>query len=127
MDRVDLRVRINPVSAADLDGAHDEAETSQSVLTRVIAARATAAQRWSAHEFRLNGRAPGSVLRAPPFRLARHVTADLATRVDRGTLSARGYDRVLRIAWSIVDLDGRTSPDRDDIAEALDLRASDFA
>ena len=65
------------------------------------------------------------MLRGPPFRLANAVTVDLVQRLDRGTLSARGYDRVLRIAWTIVDLQGRTLPTKDDIDEALQLRTGE--
>jgi len=72
-----------------------------------------------------NAGAPGRVLRSPPFRLPASVTADLATRLDRGSLSARGYDRVLRVAWSIVDLSGGMSPTRDDVSEALELRTGE--
>jgi len=125
MDRIDLRVTLNPVGAADLVGEHGQAESSAEVLKRVIAAREAAARRWSGQDFTVNAGAPGRVLRSPPFRLPVSVTADLATRLDRGSLSARGYDRVLRIAWSIVDLDGRASPTRDDVSEALELRTGE--
>ena len=36
-------------------------------------------------------------------------------RLDSGSLSARGFDRVLRLAWTIADLDGRDRPDGDDV------------
>jgi magnesium chelatase family protein len=42
--------------------------------------------------------------------------------LDRGSLSARGFDRVLRIAWTVADLDGRPQPDKGDVAEALMMR-----
>jgi magnesium chelatase family protein len=47
---------------------------------------------------------------------------ELAGCVDRGVLSARGYDRVLRIAWTVADLDGRARPEAGDVAEALSMR-----
>jgi magnesium chelatase family protein len=61
-------------------------------------------------------------LRDARFRLPRAVTAPLAKDLDRGLISARGHDRVLRVAWTMSDLDGRTFPDLADIFEALDLR-----
>jgi len=122
MDRIDLRVTLSPVGAADLLGDAGPQESSAEVLKRIIAAREAAAQRWSGRGFEVNAAAPGAVLRGPPFRLASAVTVDLVQRLDRGTLSARGYDRVLRIAWSIVDVSGRSSPTRDDVNEALELR-----
>jgi magnesium chelatase family protein len=125
MDRIDLRVTLNPVGAADLVGEHGRQESSAEVLKRVMAAREAAARRWTGQDFIVNAAAPGRVLRSPPFRLPATVTAELATRLDRGSLSARGYDRVLRIAWSIVDLDGRAVPTRDDVNEALELRTGE--
>jgi magnesium chelatase family protein len=127
MDRIDLRVRLQPVGAAALLGEPDGQESSATVLGRVLAARKAAADRWADLGFSVNARVPGPVLRRPPFRLPRTATADLARRLDDGTLSARGYDRVLRLAWSIVDLDGREAPSRADVAEALQLRTGDLS
>jgi magnesium chelatase family protein len=127
MDRVDLRVRLNPVGAASLLTEPDEIEASSQVLKRVMAAREAAAERWSRLGLRLNADVPGKAMRCPPFRLPRRATEGLAQRLDRGAVSARGYDRVLRIAWTIVDLDGRSSPTRDDIEEAYQLRSGEAA
>jgi magnesium chelatase family protein len=125
MDRIDLQVTLTSVGAAALLGTAAELETSAQVLKRVVAAREAAAERWSDLGFRLNADVPGRVLRRPPYRLPRGTTGDLIRRVDTGTLSARGYDRVLRIAWTIVDIDGRSAPTRDDVAEALELRTGE--
>jgi magnesium chelatase family protein len=61
------------------------------------------------------------VLRAE-WRLPRQVTVSAARAVDRGQLTARGFDRVLRTAWTLADLAGRESPDEGDVGEALELR-----
>jgi magnesium chelatase family protein len=122
LDRIDLQVTLAPVSAAALAGATEPAESSAQVLKRVVAAREAAAHRWAGQPFAVNAQAPGTVLRNPPFRLPATTTTELTKRVDRGALSARGFDRVLRIAWSIVDLDGRTVPTKSDVDEALELR-----
>jgi magnesium chelatase family protein len=118
-------VTLDPVSAAALVGDTGPPESSAQVLKRVIAARSAAAERWSGHSFRVNASAPGTVLRFPPFRLPAAVTKELAQMVDRGTISARGYDRVLRIAWTIVDLDGRVVPAESDVDKAIKLRVGD--
>jgi magnesium chelatase family protein len=106
MDRIDLRVRLDPVGAAALLSEADEMESSAQVLQRVLAARKTSADRWARLGYAVNTQVPGAVLRRPPFRLPRVATAELARRLDQGLLSARGYDRVLRVAWSIVDIEG---------------------
>jgi magnesium chelatase family protein len=50
------------------------------------------------------------------------VTSDLDQALDRGRLTLRGYDRVLRLGWTVADLAGRSSPHRDDLGAALVLR-----
>jgi magnesium chelatase family protein len=127
MDRIDLRVRLEPVGAAALLGEPNRQESSAQVLRRVLAARRAAADRWAGHGFSVNAQVPGPVLRRPPFRLPRTATDELIRRLDQGWLSARGYDRVLRLAWTIVDIDGRSAPDRDDVAEALQLRTGELS
>ena len=57
------------------------------------------------------------------WRLPATVTAAADVRLDRGELSARGYDRVLRIAWSVSDLAGQTRPTATDVEEAVALRS----
>ena len=69
-----------------------------------------------------NAEVPGPVLRRRPWRLTRSSTVELVRCVERGVLSARGYDRVLRIAWTIADLDGRSRPEAGDVTEALSMR-----
>src|SRR5690606_7195038 len=122
---IDLRVNLQPVGAMALVAAPAEQHCSAEVLTRVLQAREAAAHRWAGRGFSVNAHAPGAVLRSPPFRLPNRVTHGLAERVERGTLSARGYDRVLRVAWTIVDLDGRPTPNKSDINEAIDLRTGE--
>lgn len=122
LDRIDLQITLQPVSAADLAGSDEAPEPSALVLKRVVAARAAAAERWAGRPFAVNAHAPGSVLRAPPFRLPGDVTAPLTAQLERGGLSARGYDRVLRVAWTIADIHGRTTPCLSDVDEAINLR-----
>ncbi len=123
IDRVDLRVTLNPVGAAALLDDITVAESSHQVLSRVLAAREAAAQRWAPLGLTRNAEVPGHVLRRAPYRLAAGATATLTRSLDSGALSARGYDRVLRLAWSIVDIDGRSHPTPDDVAEAMELRS----
>ena len=122
MDRIDLRITLSPVGAAALAGAGDAPEPSAVVLSRVVQARAAAAARWAHHPFEVNADAPGSVLRAPPFRLSAAATVGLTHLLDRGTLSARGYDRVIRVAWTVADLYGHDKPRKSEVEEALELR-----
>jgi magnesium chelatase family protein len=122
MDRVDLQVQLLPVTAAQLTQDPAALEPSAVVAARVARARDTATERWADYGWRTNAEVPGPVLRRAPWRLPGRATSGLERALDAGAISARGYDRVLRIAWSIADLDGRSSPDDGDVQEALAMR-----
>ncbi|MET8994304.1 YifB family Mg chelatase-like AAA ATPase [Amycolatopsis sp. NPDC004169] len=120
LDRVDLRVRLRPLSAIT---AHDAgtAEPSEAVRQRVFAARERAAQRWSGHGWQSNSEVPGPVLRRE-FALPRDATTLLDRAMDRGALTGRGADRCLRIAWTLADLDAEPRPGADQVGAALAFR-----
>jgi magnesium chelatase family protein len=64
---------------------------------------------------------PGRMLRER-FPVPR-ASLQLAERaLERGSLSVRGFDRVIRVAWTLADLGGRTVPGSDEVAEALGMR-----
>jgi magnesium chelatase family protein len=121
LDRIDLRVDLPPVSrAAWLDGL-EEPESTATVARRVLAARATAAERLAGTGLSLNSHVPGRLLRTR-WAVPR-ASLSLAERaLERGALSVRGFDRVLRVAWTLADLSGRTVPGPDEVAEALGMR-----
>lgn len=120
LDRVDIQVHVPAPSRAALVGR--PGESTATVAARVLAARAAQAARWRGRPYAVNARVPGPQLRSRPFRLPGSHTADLDAAVDRGLLSLRGYDRCLRLAWTVADLAGRGSPGRDDVGMALMLR-----
>jgi magnesium chelatase family protein len=122
LDRVDIQVGLRPLGAAELMENSQVSEASARVAERVAAARAAAGRRWRAAGWRANAEVPGPVLRRPPWALPAAATAGLRRRLDSGSLSARGFDRILRVAWSVADLDGRDRPHADDVAEATQLR-----
>jgi magnesium chelatase family protein len=121
LDRVDLQVTLLPVASATLLG-ETAAESSAAVASRVAQARAAAAARWVGMRAACNAEVSGSALRDHRWRLPRSITGALARALDQGQLSARGYDRVIKVAWSVADLDARDRPDAGDVAEALELR-----
>jgi magnesium chelatase family protein len=120
LDRVDLRVRLRPLSAIN---AHDTGatESSETVRARVLQARDRAAHRWQAHGWRSNSEVPGPALRRE-FTLLAEATQLLDRAMDRGALSGRGADRCLRIAWTLADLDGEQRPGTDQVGSALAFR-----
>ncbi|MCX4769492.1 YifB family Mg chelatase-like AAA ATPase [Streptomyces sp. NBC_01260] len=121
LDRVDLRVAVDPVKRADLMGHGGRGESTATVAARVREARVRAAERLAGTPWTTNSEVPGHELRT---RLVAAPGALLAAERDmeRGLLTARGLDRVLRVAWTVADLRGAGRPDASDIAVALELR-----
>ncbi|WP_107660597.1 YifB family Mg chelatase-like AAA ATPase [Nocardia suismassiliense] len=117
-DLLDIWVDLSP-KVSQLDTA--VGETSVVVRGRVAAARAAAAQRWQEHGCLINADVPADVLRQQ-FRLAPSILAPIQTAVRTGRLSARGADRVLRLAWTLCDLRAGATPNEQDIDDALMLR-----
>jgi magnesium chelatase family protein len=122
LDRIDIRIALQPLRAAQLMTTTAPVTPSAEVADRVGRARLAAAARWRDGGWRVNAEVPGPRLRGTPWRLPAPDTADLHRAMDRGLLSARGFDRVLRLAWTIADLDGRDRPGRAEVGEAIQLR-----
>ncbi|MBE1487844.1 YifB family Mg chelatase-like AAA ATPase [Plantactinospora soyae] len=127
LDRIDVQVTLNPLTASELMDAGLTIESSVVVAARVGRARAAAAARWAAGGWRINAEVPGPQLRRPRWRLPADDTRTLRRLLDSGVLSARGFDRVIRVAWTIADLDGRERPDFGDVDEATQLRTGRLA
>ena len=119
LDRVDLRVQMNPVRAGAFTVT--DGESTAQVRRRVAVARDAAAERWQPHGFRTNAEVSGALLRRK-FRPGNAAMDPLRKALDRGLLSIRGLDRTLRVAWSLADLVGRVSPGLDEVAAALSFR-----
>ncbi|HYY10762.1 MAG TPA: YifB family Mg chelatase-like AAA ATPase [Kineosporiaceae bacterium] len=121
LDRVDIQVEVAAVSRAELALA-GAPETTATVAARVAAARAAQRARLRPAGWVTNAEVPGPYLRGP-LALPAAVTRDADRALDAGLLSIRGYDRVLRVAWTEADLDGAGVPDRDHVGRALVLRS----
>lgn len=121
LDRVDLQLQVPAVSLAGLAGG--PGEDSAAVAARVAAARAVQKQRYEGEPWTLNAHLPGSRVRRGPHAVPVRARVDLDRALDRGTLTLRGFDRVLRIACTVRDLAGGDEVTRDDVGLALTLRA----
>ena len=121
LDRIDLRVELPPVTRAAWLASDTAPESTATVAARVAAARQAAADRLRGTGLTLTSQVPGRLLRER-WPLPRTALALAERALDRGLLSVRGLDRVLRVSWTLADLDGRTVPCGDDVAEALGMR-----
>lgn len=120
LDRVDLKLSVSAVTRADL--TLPRGEPSEVVAARVLEARERQQQRWAGTPYLLNSQVPGAVLRRGPWQLAPGDRQPLDRALDRGSLTLRGMDRALRVAWTIADLQGLERPRRAQVQLALDLR-----
>ncbi|HWW49131.1 MAG TPA: YifB family Mg chelatase-like AAA ATPase [Xanthobacteraceae bacterium] len=124
MDRIDLRIEVPAVTAADLI-LPPPAEGSSEVAARVAAARKIQLKRFAAAKLpniRTNAEAPAAML-DDIARLDAQSTALLRDAAETMRLSARGYHRVLRVARTIADLAGAERIAHLHLAEALSYRA----
>ncbi|MGW5662102.1 YifB family Mg chelatase-like AAA ATPase [Streptomyces sp. NPDC003758] len=121
LDRVDLRVEVDPVTRAELTDRGARGETTATVADRVHAARQRAATRLADTPWRTNSEVPGRELRSR-WHAAPGAMDEAERNLERGVLTARGLDRVLRVAWTIADLVGHDRPNATDVALALQLR-----
>jgi magnesium chelatase family protein len=91
------------------------------VAGRVRQARERAAARLAGTPWRTNSEVPGRELRSR-YQPAAGAMDEAERNLERGVLTARGIDRVLRVAWTVADLVGHDRPDAGDVALALQLR-----
>ncbi|MET9447597.1 YifB family Mg chelatase-like AAA ATPase [Streptomyces cinerochromogenes] len=121
LDRVDLRVEIDPVTRAQLTEPGARGESTATVADRVRQARERAAARLTGTPWRTNSEVPGRELRSR-YHAVTGAMDEAERNLERGVLTARGIDRVLRVAWTVADLVGHDRPDATDVALALQLR-----
>jgi magnesium chelatase family protein len=120
LDRVDVKVRLQPVSRSDMLYDRKFTEPSAVVAQRVAAARERCTARLAGTPWRVNAEVPGAALRRsyPPDPRA-------LTALDRvmalGQVSARGADKIIRVAWSLADLAGQDQPGPDQLNLAISL------
>ncbi len=121
LDRVDLRVEVDRVTRSQLTERGARGESTETVADRVREARARAAARLTDTPWRTNSEVPGRELRSRWYA-SPGAMDDAERSLERGVLTARGLDRVLRVAWTVADLAGRDRPGVADVTLALQLR-----
>jgi magnesium chelatase family protein len=123
LDRIDIQLRVHRITSTQLRLTEGRVRTTTAdAQARVVFARAAAGERLAKTPWTLNSQVPGAWLRGPQVRLSTEATASIDRALERGGITMRGYDRVLRLGWTLADLDGTTTPTADHIGRALYLR-----
>ena len=124
MDRIDLHVEVTPVTPQELSAAAP-GEASAAVRERVVRARAVQEARFGGVEGVHTNSMMNSAMLREYCRLDAASAALLERAMERLSLSARAYDRILKAARTIADLAGRADIVQADIAEAINYRSLD--
>lgn len=109
-----------PTRAALADSA--ARESSADIRSRVEQSRLAATVRFQDEGFELNSQIPSELLRGK-YRAHQKAMSTLHTLIDREEITARGFHKLLRLAWTITDLRGLSSPGVDEVDVALTLRS----
>ena len=124
-DRIDISLSTTSVGA--LVTSTDN-EPSAAIAERVLAARDRARHRWTKAGLSAvtNARVPGAVIRRD-FPADEEGMSVISKALSNGSITQRGVDRLLRLAWTVADLGGVDKPRLADVMDALDLRATQHA
>ncbi|MDR6172016.1 YifB family Mg chelatase-like AAA ATPase [Curtobacterium sp. SORGH_AS_0776] len=123
LDRIDIRVAVPRVTTGTIRSAEGTAPTTAEAAARVAAARRRMADRLLGTGWACNAEVTGPWLRSEG-RAEPGATAPLDRALDFGTLTMRGWDRVMRLAWTMADLDDVERPGSAEVRRALTLRSA---
>lgn len=121
LDRIDIQVEVPPVEHLMVHNSGAQT-TSAQMREAVSIARHTAQERFAASHWTCNAQASGTWLRANTSRTALKL---IDRALEHGRLSLRGADRALRVAWTLADLGGKTSPGHDEMMQGIALRTKE--
>lgn len=124
MDRIDLHVEVTPVEFSQLT-SDEKGEESKSIRERVIKARDVQTERFKERDYvHANAMMPSNMVKEICGLNQAGITL-LKTAMDRLGLSARAYDRILKVARTIADLAGTDEIKTEHLAEAINFRSLD--
>lgn len=124
LDRIDLRVEVPSVEFTDLS-SREKGESSADIKERVNRARKAQRTRFSGLDVESNARIPPSMTDSV-CALDEACVHLMKGAFERLGLTARSYGRILRVARTIADLDGRENIEKHHLAEAIQYRSFDF-
>ncbi len=125
LDRIDLHVEVVPVKLEELTASNAQAETSEDIAARVVKAREIQAERFKKTPMiYANAQMPSNLVREV-CPLSKEGIEMLKAAMTRLQLSARAYDRILKVARTVADLDDSPDVKNEHLAEAIQFRSLD--
>ncbi len=124
MDRIDIHIEVTPVPVSQLN-REGRAESSEAIRSRVVAARAIQTTRFAAHPGVHCNAQMGSKLTREYCVLTDECRNIMEMAMNRLGLSARAYDRILRVSRTIADLEAAPDITPDHLREAITYRSLD--
>ncbi|HUR52259.1 MAG TPA: YifB family Mg chelatase-like AAA ATPase [Mycobacteriales bacterium] len=124
LDRVDINVSLMAITRREIQADNGSEETTAVIAARVGEARRRAARRFAQTPWRTNAEVPVTEL-TKHWPLQAQPLAMIGGAMDRGLLTARGFGRVQRLAWTLADLMEHDRPVTADVELALSLRLGD--
>lgn len=124
LDRIDLHVEVTPVSFSELSNVQN-GESSEIIRNRVIQAREIQAERYKNKEGVYANAQISSKTIKEICKIDEAGTTLLKNAMDKLGLSARAYDRILKVARTIADLEGKNNIEATHLAEAIQYRSLD--
>lgn len=123
MDRIDMHIEVDNVTYSDIS-SDETAECSSEIKKRVDAARKIQTERFSECNIYSNGNMNSRLLKTY-CKLNKECNEMMEAAFDKLGFSARGYSRILKVARTIADLDGKENIEMKHIAEAIQYRSLD--
>ena len=125
LDRIDIHIEVTPVSFSELSSSEKSSESSKEVRKRVVAARELQTERFTGiNDVNCNAQMPGNKVKET-CEIGKMGKVLLQKAMEKLNLSARAYDRILKVSRTIADLAGSENIEIEHLAEAIQYRSLD--
>ena len=124
LDRMDIVIELPPITRQEIMAERGGSESSAAIGERVLQAREAARARLAGTPWRTNGDVPPTI-QSQRWPIPRSALVEPGRAMDKGLLTARGFGRVQRLAWTLADLAGLAVPGKAEVDCALGMRIGD--